>query len=80
MKNNFNKFMSLLLSLLMVANAMTFISFATSNEKNVYHEYVNNLKEENRILYLDNFDLEDGTDYTAKDSTTKSKMICTTIQ
>ena len=70
MKNNFNKFMSLLLSLLMVANAMTFISFATSNEKNVYHEYVNNLKEENRILYLDNFDLEDGTDYTAKDSTT----------
>ena len=61
MKNKFNRITCLLLSLLMVGNVMTLVSFAET-DKTPYQEITSNLTEENRILYLENFDLTEGAD------------------
>ena len=62
MKKTFNKALSLILARLMIGGAMTTLAFA--EEKKPYMETVSNLTEENRILYLDDLDLNDGDSFT----------------
>ena len=61
MKKRFNKALSLILAVLMIGSTMTTLAFAET-DKTPYEETVSNLTEENRLLYLENFDLTEGAD------------------